>query len=327
MPCAPVLLVIMKDDPLLLPPSWPLLEFLDALRAEKNASPQTIRAYKSDLTHLILWLQEKGFGDLEPGSVTRATLRRWLGELGEECKGSTLRRKLSSARSFYRFLEQRGRIQHNPALSLTMPKASQTLGRHMNVDETFALMDMSRGDDALSFRDAAMWECLYGSGMRVGELVGLNMGDLELDRGWARVLGKGDKERMVPLTSVSVKALSRYMLRRGELLAKAPQATDAVFLNHRGGRISTRSVRRLLKNDLVRAGLPTVASPHSLRHSFATHMVESGADLRSVQEMLGHANLSTTQKYTHMAIGTLMSAYDDAHPRARKQKSQGTEDP
>jgi integrase/recombinase XerC len=298
---------------------WPLEPFLASLQAEKNASRYTLRAYRSDLGHLLAWLEEAGMGHKAPGDLERADLRRWLGQMRETCEDSTVRRRLSAVRSFYKFLSRRGLCDTNPAAQLATPQVGQRLGRFLNVDDAFALVDKSHGDDPLALRNAAIWELLYGSGLRVSEAMGLDLPDVNLAQGLVHVLGKRNKERLVPMTGPSVEKLRRYLAARPGLL-KADKPTEAVFLNHRGGRLSTRSVGRLLEKAQVEAGVASRVSPHGLRHSFATHLLESGADLRSLQEMLGHANLSTTQRYTHLALTQLTEAYDKAHPRARKRK-------
>jgi integrase/recombinase XerC len=202
---------------------------------------------------------------------------------------------------------------------LSLPKKGRALSNFINVDEAFALLDKPGLGDPLSFRNKAMWELLYGSGLRVSEMAKLDVGDLDLEEGWVLVLGKGRKERMVPLTEPCISAIRVWMAFRMTLLQEYQrQSEKAVFLNHRAGRLSVRSVRRLIRDDLVKAGVNTHVSPHGLRHSFATHLFDDGADLRSVQELLGHASLSTTQHYTHISLGALMAAYDDAHPRAKR---------
>lgn len=296
--------------------NWPIESFLETLRAERNASVETRRAYRADLTQLRTWLEDEGLGELPPSALHHRVLRAWLGALGEDLSVASLARKLSCVRSFYRFLIRSDLAKENPAELLSLPKQGRPLAKLLNVDETFALLDVERADDPRSARDAAMWELLYGSGLRVGELVSVDIADMDLEDGWMRVLGKGDKERQVPLTGKCVAAIRRYLQLRSELARKSGNRTEALFLNHRGGRLSARSVRRILRKDLIRAGVATPISPHGLRHGFATHQLDTGADLRSVQEMLGHSNLSTTQRYTHVALGTLMAAYDDAHPRA-----------
>jgi len=294
--------------------------FLGAMRAERGASDETLRAYRADLVDVAMWLVQVGRASFKPSELSHRDLRVYLSTLLERCQDVSIARKVSCLRSFYRFLVRRGRSDSNPAELLRLPRGKKALRNFLNVDEAFALIDGSERIDVLGVRNTAIWELLYGSGLRVSELVGLDLELLDLEEGWVRVTGKGSKERDVPLTSASVRAIRRYLTLRIELVGKAPTPSRAVFLNVRGGRISTRSVRRLLKEDLVRNDVNTDISPHGLRHSFATHQLDSGADLRGIQEMLGHASLSTTQKYTHVSIGTLMEEYDKAHPRARRAK-------
>lgn len=292
--------------------------FLDAMRAERGASPHTLRAYRGDLEQLKAWLEETGRGALAPSDLSHKVLRLWLGAMVERCQASTLSRRVSCLRAFYAWLVRRGRARENPAELLRLPKVKQDLRNFLNVDEAFALVAPTSRVDPIGLRDLAMWEVLYGSGLRVSELVGLDLASLDLDAGWVRVLGKGSKERDVPLTEPAIDAIRAYLAARRELVAKAPTPPQALFLNYEGGRITDRSVRRLLKQDLIRKGVNTDVSPHGLRHSFATHQLDTNADLRGIQELLGHASLSTTQRYTHVALGTLMEAYDQAHPRARR---------
>jgi integrase/recombinase XerC len=300
--------------------SWPVDEFLLTMRAERNASPETIRAYRSDLGQLCSWLDDQGLGQVDPAGLSHRVLRGWLGDLGEDRSVASLARKLSCVRTFYRFLVRQGHADTNPAELLSLPKQGRPLAQLLNVDETFALLDVERKPGPLSTRNRAMWELLYGSGLRVGELVGLDIDGLDLDDGWVLVMGKGRKERQIPLTDKCTAALRTYLPARRELARKGDGLSRAVFLNCNGGRLSARSVRRILRKDLIQAGIVNPVSPHGLRHGFATHQLDGGADLRSIQEMLGHASLSTTQRYTHVALGTLMSAYDSAHPRAHRRK-------
>ncbi len=301
--------------------------FLSYMRAEKGAGEETIRAYRTDLRQLGEYLSEEFERDtFELAEVDLRGLRGFVADRYEENKASTIARKVATLRSFWSFLVKKGRTEENPTALLSAPKVSQPLRNYMTVDEVFRLLDEHRADSPLGVRDMAMWEVGYGCGLRVSELVGMNRSRIDFDRGWIRVIGKGDKERQVPIGDKAAGALSRYLARRPEL---AGDETDpeAVFLNHRGGRLSARSVRRRLKKHLTRAGLDPSLTPHGLRHSFATHLLGSGGDLRGIQELLGHADLATTQRYTHVSVQQLTEAYDRAHPRARSdQKSASTAD-
>lgn len=292
--------------------------FLGAMRAERGASDETLRAYRADLIDVGMWLVQIGRASFRASELTHRDLRVYLASLLQRCQDVSIARKVSCLRSFYGFLVRRGRAESNPAELLRLPRGKKALRNFLNVDEAFALIDGSERVDAIGLRNTAIWEVTYGSGLRVSEVVGLDLDRLDLDAGWVRVLGKGSKEREVPLTSASVHALEAWLRLRPELAAKASERTPAVFLNATGDRITTRSVRRLLKADLIKNGVQTDISPHGLRHSFATHQLDSGADLRGIQEMLGHSSLSTTQMYTHVSIGALMEEYDKAHPRARR---------
>ena len=257
--------------------TWPIEEFLRTIRAERNASPETLRAYRNDLTQLRSWLEEQGLENIAPRALSHRVLRGWVGALGEDRSVASLARKLSCVRTFYRYLIREGHADTNPAELLALPKQGQPLAKLLNVDETFALLDCDRPSGPLSARNRAMWELLYGSGLRVGELVSLDVDKLDLDDGWVLVMGKGRKERQVPLTEKSTFALRGYLPARRELARKGDGSTRAVFLNHRGGRLSARSVRRILRRDLLRAGVANAVSPHSLRHGFAAGWAASAA--------------------------------------------------
>ncbi len=292
--------------------------FVNFLEAERNASRETVRNYRSDLRQLASFLHAAGHrsGPLRAAAVTTEQIRaylHWLDRKGE--KASSLARKLACLRSFYRFLVREGSVQNNPAEGLRSPKIPKLLPRVLTKDDAGALMDFPTGESPLSLRDRALLETLYSTGARVSEAVGINMGDLSLVEGLIHLRGKGRKERVVPIGHVAIDAITRY---RESLAVSAVrhQLSAPLFLNHRGGRITTRSVARIVAqySRLLAGG---AVSPHALRHSFATHLLDEGADLRSIQEMLGHASLSTTQKYTHLAADQLAAVYDRAHPRAR----------
>ncbi|MBM4126875.1 MAG: tyrosine recombinase XerC [Nitrospira sp.] len=292
--------------------------FVDFLEAEQNASPETVRNYRSDLRQLASFLHasEQRAGLLQASDVTTEHIRtylHWLDRKGE--KAASLARKLACLRSFYRFLVREGVVQSNPTEGLKSPKLPRLLPRVLTKDDAGALMDFPTGQSSLSLRDRALLETLYSTGARVSEAVGINIGDLSLAEGLIHLRGKGRKERVVPIGDLALHAIRAYR-KSLQPSAISHQLSAPVFLNHRGGRITTRSVARIVAqySRLLAGG---AVSPHALRHSFATHLLDEGADLRSIQEMLGHASLSTTQKYTHLAADQLAAVYDRAHPRAR----------
>lgn len=294
-------------------------QYLTRERVERAASPETLRAYRGDLYALMQWLMESQ-NIQRVQEVTRLHLRRYLADRLIGTARSSMARRLSCIRSFFRFCVQEGLLENSPAASLRTPRQEQKLARHLDVDDAFLLTeDASQRPDAIGARDRAMWELLYGSGLRVSELHALDLPQLNLESGWVRVRGKGAKERDVPLTPPSVQKIQHYLSLRFELRDKEGAQDDkAVFLNARGGRISARSVRRRLEQAQHEAGIENTVSPHGLRHSFATHLLNNGADLRAIQSMLGHESLGTTQRYTHVSIDQLTKAYDAAHPRARR---------
>jgi len=212
-----------------------------------------------------------------------------------------------------------GRIESNPAKSVVAPRVPRSLPRDLTVDETFNLLDHIKGDDLASLRDRGILELLYAAGLRVGELVSLSLEDVDLSKSMVRVMGKGRKERLVPFGNAAIDAIRLWLERSSGLRAKGGDP-EAVFLNLRGGRLTDRSVRRILNRRLREAAVLARVSPHALRHSFATHLLGAGADLRAIQELLGHASLSTTQRYTHVDTAALMRVYDKAHPRAHRRK-------
>lgn len=290
--------------------------FTDYLRAERGASPQTIRAYASDLAQLVDWLEQRGLPQLGVAATTTDHLRGFVAHRFDQNEASSLARKISAIRAFFRFLLKKGVIERSPADALSTPKVRAPLKNYLSVDEVFDLLDGASPDGPLGQRDMAMWEIGYGCGLRISEIANLDLPDVDLREGWVRTVGKGDKERRVPLGSKARTSVERWIAVRGQL-ATPDTPPGALFLNFRGGRLTTRSIRRLFKEHLIRAGLDTSITPHGLRHSFATHLLDSGADLRGIQELLGHASLSTTQRYTHISIDRLVEAYDHAHPRAK----------
>jgi integrase/recombinase XerC len=290
-------------------------DFLRYLEVSRAASPHTVKAYAQDLKALEAYLEPQGVA-IEAASHLH--LRGFLGVQSVALKASSRARRLAGIKAFYKFLARRKVIAANPARRVKTPKLPQRLPRAVPVDEAFALMDAPDGEALLGLRDRAMLEVLYGSGLRVSELVGLSLKSLDLEAGVVRVLGKGNKERICPLSEPAVEALEAWLARRGELLAKPAkkQDPDALFLNFRGGRLTARSVERQLDKYVRALALDRKLSPHALRHSFATHLLAGGADIRSIQELLGHASLSTTQRYTAVSFEQLQKVYDAAHPRA-----------
>lgn len=292
-----------------------VVEFLRFLEVSKVVSKHTLKAYSLDLKIFAQYLEGQG---VEFGQVTHLHIRGYLGQQSVELSPATRARRLASIKSFYKFLSRRKLIEANPARRVKSPKLPLKLPRAIPVDEAFALMNAPDVERLLSLRDRAMLEVLYGGGLRVSELVGLSLGDLDRSANSVRVLGKGQKERLCPLNPAAIAALDAWFERRGELLAVDFKRQDpkAMFLNFRGGRLTTRSVQRHLDTYVKQLGLNRKMSPHALRHSFATHLLAGGADIRSIQELLGHASLSTTQRYTAVSFEQLQAVYDKTHPHA-----------
>jgi integrase/recombinase XerC len=287
--------------------------FLNHLRNERQASSHTLRSYEHDLGLYCHYLSEVPGEGADPQAVDPSRLRRYSAWLtGQGFAASTVARRLASLRSYFRYLRRQGVVDSDPSVGLRNPKQSKRLPRLLRVDEVIHLLDSVPIDTRLGVRDRAMLETLYGGGLRVSELVGMNLADLDAEQGLVRIRGKGRRERLCPVGPMAVHWINRWIpLRR---LKHAHEA--AVFLNQRGSRLTTRSVGRLLEAHLLRAGLVNNASPHTLRHSFATHLLDRGADLRSVQELLGHRNLTTTQVYLHVTQERLLAIYHETHPRA-----------
>ena len=292
-------------------------EFLEHLRSEVRASPLTVQAYGSDLSEFVTFLRE----DYDPGSrptprkVDLLALRGFVGYLHDRgVARPTVARKVASLRSFFRYLLREGKLAASPAAELRAPKQPKRLPRAATVEEVGAIVEAPDTSRPAGLRDRALLELLYASGLRVSELTGLDRGDLDFKGRTVRVRGKGDKERVVPFGSKADKALRRWLDASADL--RAARGEEAMFLNLRGGRLTDRSIRRLLDRYVRQVALTRSVSPHVLRHSFATHLLESGADLRSIQELLGHASLSTTQKYTKVSLDHLIEVYDRTHPRA-----------
>jgi integrase/recombinase XerC len=311
-------------------------EFLAYLQDQRRVSDQTVRAYRSDLEQFGRFLatgtvaseggERRGEAPADggrrappPERIDVLAVRGFVARLSREgLEKSSIARKLSAVRSFLSHRVREGRLGANAAESVTAPRVRRSLPRDLTVDEMFNLLDRIEGGDEVSLRDRAILELLYASGLRVGELVSLDLDDVDLSASMLRVLGKGSKERMVPFGRKALAALRAWLAAAGALRARAPDP-GAVFLNQRGGRLTDRSVRRILDRRIHEAAIQAHVSPHALRHSFATHLLGAGADLRAIQELLGHASLSTTQRYTHVSPDALMRVYDQAHPRARRR--------
>lgn len=290
-------------------------KFSKYLADERNLSPHTRAAYLRDLSEFRLFLEQHGGSDKEAlDKIDSFLLRRYLADLHKRNQRTSIARKLSTLRTFFRYLVREGALSKNPAEGLSTPKLNQYLPKTLSVDEASSLMERGYGNTLLDLRDRAIVELFYSSGLRVSELTSLDVGSLSLRDKLVRVVGKGRKERILPLGSKCHEALVDYLEERGE-----PGEEEPLFLNARGGRLTPRSVQRNLKTRLLKAGVLKDISPHALRHSFATHLLDGGADLRAIQELLGHASLSTTQKYTQVSVDQLMSVYDKAHPRSKKK--------
>jgi integrase/recombinase XerC len=318
----------------------PVVEkFLGYMRAVRNASAHTLRNYRSDLEQFLAYLSPPGAEPVSVGQVDHRVIREYLGYLHDQhLQKTSMARKLAALRSFFKFCAREGMIRDNPARLVATPKLPKRLPAVLSAEEMNAFLDQlgsARSSSParsaarrrrtgkeqarlLLQRDRAILELLYASGLRVSELTGLNLADVNRGEQMLRVLGKGNKERIIPYGSKAEGALQAYEPIRSGLLSKAGIRGDAeaVFLNHSGRRLSPRSINRILKKYIRLANINWDLHPHSLRHAFATHLLADGADLRAIQELLGHSSLSTTQRYTHTSIRQLMEVYDKAHPHA-----------
>jgi integrase/recombinase XerC len=298
--------------------------FLESLASEKGCSVNTCRAYEHDLKEFLCFLSAEDFPvergktplrEIKPDQVNGLSIRGYLGFLYRKNNKTTIARKLSAIRSFFSYLVKRGVMGDNPADMVRTPKRGQTIPNYLSVDDMFRLLDSLYKNTLSGLRNRAVFEVMYSTGIRVSELSGLNVTDVDASQGIARVRGKGNKERIVPIGKKALKSISNYREALCGQTVVPFTATGPLFLNKNGGRLSTRSIARILDHAARAIGMPVPVSPHALRHSFATHMLDAGADLRVVQELLGHKSLSTTQKYTHVSIDKLMQVYDKAHPR------------
>jgi integrase/recombinase XerC len=305
--------------------------FIAVLSTAKGYSENTCRSYRSDLLEFADIIKRVGLSDkalqsmpqldtLPPDAVTGIAIRGYLGHLHQHCKKSTIARKLSAVRSFYRYLIHHGYIDVNPSDAVQTPKQDQPIPTYLPIDDMFRLLASVKTDTLLGLRNRAMFETLYSTGIRVSELAGLDVQDIDFHEHVIRVKGKGGHERMVPIGKTALSAIETYRKQieckdrvtqsQAEVLSGGP-----LFLNKFSTRLSVRSIARILEKITRECGIAIPVSPHAFRHTFATHMLDAGADLRVVQELLGHKSLSTTQKYTHVSIDRLMEAYDKAHPR------------
>lgn len=294
-------------------------EFGTHIEIERNLSPHTKRNYLADLRQFQEFLLNDGIDRLD--HIDHIVIRAFLASLyRKKVKKVTISRKVASLKTFFKYLLREGDVAINPAEMIQTPKAEKYLPAFLSVDEMFDLLGVKFKDDALGLRDKAMLELFYSSGMRVSELTGLNIIDIDLARGLVKIRGKGKKERIVPVGDPALNAIKNYLEKRNDLVRdKTETYLDAcLFLNRLGARLTTRSVRRILDKYVLMSGIRRKISPHVLRHTFATHLMDAGADLRVIQEMLGHVSLSTTQKYTSISVSRLIDVYDRSHPRAQK---------
>lgn len=293
-----------------------LKDFIHYLLVEKGLAKNTIISYERDLKSYLKYLKsEEKLASLE--NVQRMQIVQFLGFLKKQGKSSkTLARHIASIRAFHQFLLREKAVGHDPSVHIETPQMERSLPKVLNMQEVETLLDFPETKDHFGLRDKAMLELLYATGIRVSELIGLNSGDVHLTMGFVRCIGKGNKERIVPIGKTASEALERYLTEgRGKFVSKKYR-DEALFLNHHGRRLSRQGFWKILKRLAQEAGIEKELTPHTLRHSFATHLLENGADLRAVQEMLGHADISTTQIYTHVTKTRLKDVYSQYHPRA-----------
>lgn len=289
--------------------------FRKYLSSERNYSTHTVKAYLTDITEFQKVLMDRGLlpeGEDALSRLDEALVRAYVNWLYTRNSKVSISRKIASVRTFFEYLLKNGVIKKNMAKHVPTPQGEKRLPVFLTVDEVVKLIETPDAETPLGARDSAIIELLYTSGLRVSELTGINLQDLDLKSMSVKVLGKGSKERLCPIGSKAAEALEKYLYGRLDLKPRG----DQLFVNSRGGRLSARSVDRIIKKYAAQAGIPKSISPHVLRHSFATHLLGGGADLRAIQEMLGHKSLSTTQRYTHTSIEKLMEIYDKTHPRA-----------
>ena len=307
-----------------------LKSFLAYLKLNRHVSPHTVRAYESDVTQYLAFVAAengKKMSELGPADLDMNSVRAHLGELNKAGKArSSVARKLSGLRTFIKYLRREDVIDHDPAAMAVAPKRDQTIPTHLSEPEIARLIETPDTGDPLGRRDRAILELFYASGLRLSELVAIDLEDLNLNDRMVRVMGKGGKERILPFNQSTVAALKAWMKDRAAIVTprqkaegkRQKKAGDPLFMNYRGTRLTGRSVDRLLRRYVAQCSTRMGISPHALRHSFATHLLQRGADLRAIQELLGHARLSTTQRYTHVNAAQLIDVYRKAHPRASK---------
>lgn len=294
-------------------------EFGIHVEIERNLSSHTKRNYLADLRQFQQFLLNEGIDGLD--RIDHFVIRGFLASLyRRNIKKVTISRKVASIKTFFKYLLREGKISVNPAEMIQAPKVEKYLPVFLSVDEMFQLLGVKFTENVLGLRDRAILELFYSAGVRVSELTGLNMVDIDVPRGLAKIRGKGKKERIVPVGNPAIESIKNYLGKRSGLLRdqREDYADAPLFLNRLGDRLTTRSVRRVIDKYVLMSGIRKKISPHVLRHTFATHLMDAGADLRVIQEMLGHASLSTTQKYTSVSVSRLMDVYDKSHPRAQK---------
>ena len=304
-----------------------LKEFLAYLRLNRNASAHTVRAYESDISQYLIFLgklRDCWVSELAPGDLQPDTVRAHLADLGRAGEArSTVARKISALRTFVRYLRREGHLEHDPTALTVSPKREQTLPVHLTEEDMTRLLEQPDATQPLGRRDRAILELFYASGLRLSELEALDLDSVDLRGRMVRVMGKGRKERIVPFNQATERALRAWYRDRAEIRGratkKAKRHEEPLFVNVRGGRLTGRSVDRLLRKYVRQFSIQAGISPHALRHSFATHLLQRGADLRAIQELLGHARISTTQRYTHVNAAQLIDVYRKAHPRSHRQ--------
>jgi len=297
--------------------------FITFLRDERNYSSNTIEAYKRDILQFLCFFKNRNNlkNEIKIQDITEQDIRRWLAEELKTKKRTSVSRKLASLRSFFKFLVREDIIKKDPTLFISNPKTPRSLPVSLSVDETFSLVEAPKGSDFISIRDKAILELLYSTGIRVSELVGLNLDNVNFSPEMVKVKGKGNKERIVPFGKKAKEALLKYIKEREIVIRQKKRFNEsALFINRLGSRLTRRSVARILYKYRLISGTFKSATPHTLRHTMATHLLESGADLRAIQEILGHKSLITTELYTHLDLTRLANVYDKAHPRAKNLK-------